>query len=211
MAISSQKGKIVKKATVISDYISEIRNRINSYLVVNSQNRPDVLNNAGLNHIFGKLDTTGPTVADITDALIKSNGVVNLFTNFITKYTRGRNLTLIYRTGQDTNGGTVTYTESTKGTWKSYMSDTTTAITDDAFKTGSTQPPYNTTDLNASAKASNRNIKPGKLIEVTNYANFFNDMYAAWKNVVDSKSITIKYTICHTNCHSSCHGSRSRR
>ena len=49
------RGEIVKKATVIADYISRIRNNINSYLVVNSGNRPDVLSSAGLNHIFGTL------------------------------------------------------------------------------------------------------------------------------------------------------------
>lgn len=205
------KGEIVKKATVIADYISRIRNNINSYLEVNSGNRPDVLSSSGLNHIFGTLDKNRPTVSDITDVLIKSDGIVNLFTNYITKYTRGRTLTLIYRTGNDTNGGTITYTETTKGTWKAYMSDTKEAITDDAFATGSTQPPYNTTDLNASTKANNRNVKPGQIIEVTNYTKFFDDMYNAWKNVVDNTAVTIKYTTCHTNCHSSCHGSRSRR
>lgn len=220
-------GKEITRDTVaIVDYINKIKTRIYNYINLDYDRYS--YNVEDCNNVFGDIrgafssvnNSSVPTVEDVATnesvinrtAIILPKNVIDLFNRFMKQYTRSRTITLVHRYGNNTNGGTVTYSEKTVGTYKGFMSTITSTI-GGKWATGTTQPPYRETDLNSIAysKASARQLLTSKLINAENYNNFFDDMYAEWKRLTDSTGIRMEYTTCHTNCHSSCHGSRSRR
>jgi hypothetical protein len=222
METEAKVGELVKRQQVIDDYVNNIRNKVNSYLTLqkstvqaHSESPYSILK--PIEYIFDNVNTTEPVLANIdgdnnNPLIIESSDIINLFTNFLTKYTRGRTFTLVQQTGNNTNGGTITYTQTASNTWKALMSSTTTKITDGSYTSEeTTQPPYNPVSLPVSTIADNTNVKVGTDIILNNYKTFFDNMYAEWKKVVDTNAVKIVHRVCHTNCHSNCHGSRSRR
>ena len=206
-------GDIIKKSAVITDYIAQIQNKVNSYLVIQNNKIPTDTKLNDIKYIFGNVGPA-PTVANISNSTIKSEDITLLVNNFLEKYTRGRTLTYITQQGIDTNGGNVTYQTTSTSKYKALMSDTTTQLnaeTHSQFINGTTKPPYSTFQLNIDKIATDTGIKPKNIIRVSEYKTFFDKMYEQWKNIVDTHEVTVTYRTCHTNCHSSCHGSRSRR
>lgn len=108
-----------------------------------------------------------------------------VFERVFSSWTRVRRVHILGYTGNNNNGGAVTYSLSYNQTAYGYVKTTSA-----------------TSLLDRTAITSNTLITGSPLISLVNTA------YARWQTL---DTLEYEYRDCHTNCHNSCHGSGSWR
>lgn len=187
MSISTN-DKITKNS--IASTINElIRNKIYNNVTIDSSNIANYTTDATLKSKFeSKSNLTSFSASSISDSIINGN-ISTILSSYLDIWGKVVYISIIHYTGNNTNGGTVTYSSA-------YTVDGAWAMT-------------NETNNSFKNQVSNSNITTGKLISASNLNSYFNELYNKWSST--NRSRQYSYKTCHSNCHSDCHGSGSWR
>lgn len=198
--------------------VGDMRSRINSNyvngIIANNYHNGNIPRYSGPYGTFnaipsGDLDSYASvqTSQNTANAMGATGSVISATTLFNTLNTIGQNLSRIryftstLRSGNNTNGGGVTYSNSATISGRAIFRSSLPGIA-----SGYTR------DRNGSLTVSPGvgNSLTNNTISTGNMDNILAQFTSAQNNAANI-SITYTYTTCHNNCHNSCHGNRGRR
>src|SRR5574344_988134 len=194
--MSLEQNKIVKKSDVINDFATNITLALDKEFALQNKNCaskfPEM---ASIKSIFADVDLSHPVNSDIPNSIIIANDVVNLFTNYLQPYTRGRT---VYYTKRYyiTNNGSPSYYYYNY-TLSGLMSNLSSFTFLSPWYTNSTQPPYTSSDLNINLSAEKNEVSANEIISISNYKKFFNDLNNSLQNIIKTNFVNLSCTVCH--------------